>query len=154
VNVSPSGYQVSVSLQINPVRSSNPRPYFAVWIENDQGQYVRTLAVWGSSLKYLRALPGWWKWGQKDGHLVASITKATRPPGKYSLIWDGKDDKGQPVPMGSYKVCVNSCFWRGGHAQGSGTIVCGTDKTTSTIAQTAQFQDIALVYAPVAAKGN
>jgi hypothetical protein len=37
---------------------------------------------------------------------LASISSATRPAGKYSLKWDGKDDNGKPVKSGGYTVCV------------------------------------------------
>ena len=33
---------------------------------------------------------------------------ATRPPGKYTLKWDGKDDNGKPVKPGTYTVVIEA----------------------------------------------
>ena len=30
------------------------------------------------------------------------------PPGKYKVIWDGKDDHGKPVPAGEYTICIEA----------------------------------------------
>jgi hypothetical protein len=38
--------------------------------------------------------------------IVASVTSATRSPGKYTLDWDGKDAQGKPLKPGKYTVCI------------------------------------------------
>jgi hypothetical protein len=40
--------------------------------------------------------------------LAKSLTGATRPPGKYTLNWDGKDNKGNPVKAGRYTVFIEA----------------------------------------------
>jgi hypothetical protein len=40
-----------------------------------------------------------------DGkEIFRSISSATRPPGKYTLKWDGKDNDGKLVKNGKYTV--------------------------------------------------
>jgi thiamine biosynthesis lipoprotein len=43
-----------------------------------------------------------------DTDLIATISRATRPPGKYTVTWDGKDDQGKPLGPGTYTVCLES----------------------------------------------
>jgi hypothetical protein len=40
--------------------------------------------------------------------MVFTIARPTRPPGKYSVIWDGKDDQGKPLPRGEYTVSIDA----------------------------------------------
>ena len=38
----------------------------------------------------------------------SSTSSATRSPGKYTIKWDGKDDKGNYVKPGKYTVCIEA----------------------------------------------
>ena len=40
--------------------------------------------------------------------ITSSVSSATRPAGKYSVKWDGKDDKGKWVNSGKYTVCIEA----------------------------------------------
>jgi hypothetical protein len=40
--------------------------------------------------------------------MVFTIAQPTRPPGKYSLIWDGKDDHGKPLENGEYTLFIDA----------------------------------------------
>src|SRR5262249_29058431 len=89
---------------------------------------------WGNSPKYLRDLYDWWKFAQADDGLIKAVTRATRSPGKYSLVWDGNDDKGAAVPQGTYTVKVEVHREHGKHVTQTGKIKClaAADKTTLT----------------------
>jgi thiamine biosynthesis lipoprotein len=87
------------------------RPYVAVWLEDKDGKSIRTLSLWvQNSRRGPRWIPDLRRWyrGEQDAmaaggaDLVATVSSATRMPGKYSVTWDGKDDKGKPVMQGSY----------------------------------------------------
>jgi hypothetical protein len=47
--------------------------------------------------------------------MIYTIGRPTRQPGKYSVVWDGKDDKGQPAPTGDYVVMIESAREHGTH---------------------------------------
>ena len=57
-----NGYQVFIDLQLKSLRK---RAYCAVWVENEKGEYVRTLAIWGNERKYLASVDAWWKWRRR-----------------------------------------------------------------------------------------
>ena len=87
------------------------RPYVAAWIEDKDGFPVRTLLLWIlKSEKGQRWVPDLRRWHRgdqvrrlaEDKDLVATASGATRNPGKYSVVWDGRDDHGEVLPLGSY----------------------------------------------------
>ena len=93
------------------------RPYVAVWIEDKGGLPTRTLELW---LQKRKPGPRWYpdlkRWYREDqvrqktdkSDLIDTVSRATRPPGKYTVTWDGKDDRGQPVGPGIYTVCIEA----------------------------------------------
>jgi len=145
----PKDYVVTLLLKVlpNTGKKQSGRPYLAVWIEDEKGNPVDTLAVWGNEAKYLRSLSGWWKIGKGDGALVRSVTRATRPAGQYTFTWDGTDQAGNAVSQGKYTLNVEVCYEKGGHSQKSAVITCGADKATATLASTGQFEEAAVTYA-------
>ena len=143
----PNGAQVSIA--ISQVTTYRTRPYVAVWIQNQKGEMVNTLEEWGNK-RYMSSLTNWYKLERSDPKLAA-ISKATRPAGKYTLVWDGKDAAGNVVPHGTYQVCVESAIQGGGHAFSSATIECGEKDATATAEKTAHFEAVGVSYA---AKGG
>lgn len=80
------------------------RPYVAAWIEDAQGQSIRTLALWIEKPKWLPDLRRWSRLYDRREDAVSAVTRATRAPGKYELAWDGRDDAGQPAPKGEFTL--------------------------------------------------
>lgn len=122
----PAEYEVKVSLEL-PKVDNTPRyrrPYVSVWIEDAAGKHLRTLSVWGNAPKYLKDLNDWWVFGRGDNDLVKAVTRATRGPGKYDLVWDGKDQKGTALGQGTYVVKVEVHREHGKHLRQSGKIEC------------------------------
>ena len=87
------------------------RPYVAAWIEDKDGFPVRTLLLWIlKSEKGQRWIPDLRRWHRgdqvrrlaEDKDLTATLSGATRNPGKYSVVWDGRDDHGEMLPSGNY----------------------------------------------------
>ena len=101
--------ELGIDFEINqPSDARYHRPYVAVWLEDKEGKSVRTLSLWVQTSRrgprWIPDLRRWYRGAQAVGgpDLVATVSSATRMPGKYSLIWDGKDDKGNPVAQGTY----------------------------------------------------
>jgi len=105
--------ELEVTLQIAQPGGFAKRPYVAVWIEDKDHSPVRTLALWYKKERYLPDLRNWYRddrmrapAGGNDS--TASVASATRPPGKYTVKWDGKDSAGKPVKPGRYTVLIEA----------------------------------------------
>jgi thiamine biosynthesis lipoprotein ApbE len=83
------------------------RPFVAVWIEDESGKPVRQLALWYNKARWLHDLREWYSL-RVESDVASSVTSATRSAGEYSLVWDGKDDRGQLVKQGKYTVFVEA----------------------------------------------
>jgi hypothetical protein len=100
------------------------RPYVAVWVEDPSGRRVRTLSLWvntnGRGPRYIRELRRWVS-GEREQEdaggpdLVASMSGATRPPGQYSVVWNGRDDRGNLVEQGAYRVVIEAAREHGSY---------------------------------------
>ena len=89
------------------------RPYVAVWVEDKDRFPVRTLGLWFQKDRWLPDLRGWYRGDRlrllAEGNEIASaISSATRPAGKYTMKWDGKDSKGVAVKPGKYTVYIEA----------------------------------------------
>jgi thiamine biosynthesis lipoprotein ApbE len=146
----PAGFSVTVAVELPKIDAKRYRkPYTAVWVEDDAGKAVKTLAVWGNAPKYLKDLNDWWKIGKDDADLVKAVTRATRGPGKYDLVWEGKDDKGVALPQGVYTVRVEVHREFGQHLRQSGKIECKgapatvkLDKNAETAETVIEFKEL------------
>jgi thiamine biosynthesis lipoprotein ApbE len=113
--------EVLIKFEINCPQAESGRyrrPYVAVWVEDANGVEVRTLVIWVSMggsgpdqwlpdlRRFYRDDPGH-TIGDKKA-LVYSYAQPTRNPGTYSVIWDGKDDRGKPVPNGEYTIFLEA----------------------------------------------
>jgi thiamine biosynthesis lipoprotein len=107
-------FQLTVTIQLNEIEGTRVhRPYVAVWIEDEDHAPVRTIALWFAKYKYLRELRAWSRVESlrsvsEDTHVMNSVSSATRPPGKYTFVWDGKDDFGNSVKAGKYNVMIEA----------------------------------------------
>lgn len=122
----PADFQVTISIDLPKLDTGKRyrRPYTAIWIEDKDGKAIRTLAVWGNSSKYLKDLSDWWKFSRDNRELVKAVTRATRGPGQYEIVWDGKDDQGNSLPQGTFTVKVEVHREHGKHVRQSGKIEC------------------------------
>lgn len=80
-----------------------PRNVGAVWIENGNNQFVKTLEVWAAKRsQYLVK----WK-AASGGNKVDAVTSATKNSHvSHTDTWDGTDVNGNIVPDGPYHVYV------------------------------------------------
>jgi thiamine biosynthesis lipoprotein ApbE len=105
--------EVAMTLELAQIGGFARRPYVAVWIEDKDHFPVRTLALWYQKPRWLPELHAWYRddrmRAMAEGNEIAgSIASATRPPGKYTLKWDGKDNSGKAVKPGKYTVCIEA----------------------------------------------
>jgi thiamine biosynthesis lipoprotein ApbE len=106
-------FELVVNLEINLQKEGfAKRPYVAVWVEDENHAAVRTIAVWHERDRYLPELKSWYlKYRglyNTDKSALSSVSSATRSPGKYTMKWDGKDDKGDFVKPGTYTIKIEA----------------------------------------------
>ena len=107
-------FELGVALELPRIDDARyRRPYVAVWIEDADHFPVRTLALWTQNPRWLPELKQWYRDDQirnlSEGTDVSkTISAATRPPGSYTLKWDGKDNEGKLVKAGKYTVVVEA----------------------------------------------
>ena len=142
-----NGARVAIGLQLKaPPRSQ--RPYMAAWVENAAGQYVVTLAQWGNNERFTNSLSTWWRVTANVPNILQAVSRATRPLGKYTLEWNGRDQTGAVVPPGKYKIFVEVCIEHGGRSLSSTVIECGGDKAEASMSPTQHFDPVAVTFLP------
>ena len=91
-------------------------PYVAVWVENEAGELLETVAVlYEQSRRGARWIDHLDRWFTADADRIASggpdvastISSATRPPGEFAVVWDGAI-AGEPAAAGVYNIFVES----------------------------------------------
>jgi thiamine biosynthesis lipoprotein len=113
-------YELVISLELSQIEGFRVHsPYVAVWVVDKDKKPVRHIALWYRKPKYLNDMPAWSdayyeKFAEAD-RSVSSTTSATRPAGKYTLKWDGKNDKSDFVKRGSYTIMIEVAREHGTH---------------------------------------
>jgi hypothetical protein len=144
----PKNQQVTITLTLKAIEGYRVRrPYVAVWAEDLSGKLVRNITVWTEKRRWLPDLFEWWKKSGSAGG-GSSVTRATRPPGRYQLLWDGLDDAGQPLPAGKYRIVVESNREHGSYAKESGVIECGANPSKVMLKENGEFEAVELSYGP------
>jgi len=112
-----SGIEFSLEYSIPHIRTSSYRaPYTAIWVEDGAGRPIKNLLLLGEDKKWARTNSLWWSRIGRGEDLVASnVTRPTRLPGNYTLGWDGKDDQGNAIPVGEYRLMVEASREHGDH---------------------------------------
>jgi thiamine biosynthesis lipoprotein len=114
----PNGFIVLVEYEVPQIATgSYHSPVVAIWITDENRNLVRTLLVLGYRNRYREeAYVYWRRFGRLNEDLADSVTKPTRPPGRYSIKWDGLDDTGKKVPQGKYILNIEASREKGGHS--------------------------------------
>ncbi|MDR0323072.1 MAG: DUF2271 domain-containing protein [Treponema sp.] len=93
---------------------------FAIWIENAQGQFIKTIYATrytanGGWKRRASSLPVWVRKSGLSGlnnAQVEALTGATPRTGSHSYFWDGTDNRGTPVPAGDYVIFLEGTLRR------------------------------------------
>jgi thiamine biosynthesis lipoprotein ApbE len=105
-------FELIVNLELARVEDQRyRRPYVAVWIEDKDRFPVRTIALWYQKPRWLPDMKAWSRSDRmrsmaEGSDITSSVSSATRPPGKYTVKWDGKDNHGKLVAPGKYTVFI------------------------------------------------
>jgi hypothetical protein len=116
-NQSAGVFKVEVSF-VYTRQSGSGSNQFAVWIEDAQGRYVKTLyatrftAAGGWQRRPL-SLPQWVKQSklaEMNKTQIDALTGPTPQSGSLRYVWDGTDSAGRTVSAGEYRVFVEATF--------------------------------------------
>ena len=131
--------KLKISIDFN--RSSTPASnQYAVWIEDMDGNVVKTLFVTnftsnGGYAVREDSIPTWVahaKPSDMDKTRIDAITGATPSTGTHSYIWDGTNDDGNIVADGTYMFYVEGTLYWSSIVRYEGTVNMG-DSESSTL---------------------
>jgi hypothetical protein len=128
-------------------QSFAPRHVLAVWLEKDDGSFVKTLYLRANARKkYLYT----WK-NRSNNNSVDALTGSTlNSHGQRTIYWNGRDLTGNVSPSGIYKIKVE---FTEKHAQGP-LLELAFAKDTAVLnlspANQSNFTNISLIYDPKA----
>ena len=148
--------EMGIDFEINPPDGFRYRPpYVAVWLEDQNGSPVRTLSLWvensGRGSRWIPDLRRWyrdglaiWKGGGPD--LIKTVSSATRMPGRYSLLWNGRDDRGRPVPQGTYTLNLETAREHGPYTLAQKTVTVGARPFTAAVPGNEELKGATIEY--------
>jgi thiamine biosynthesis lipoprotein len=139
-----------VLIDLNLKDAGSRRPFVAVWVEDMSKHLVRNVIFFYQARKpkYLTELRTWWSMNGNNQNLAYVASRPTPAPGRYLLHWDGLDDRGKPVPPGTYKVTVETAREHSYYEKESAQIVCLGEPSIATIKKTPEFDPVILTYGP------
>lgn len=146
------GYSLQIDLEIARVAEQFVhRPFIAVWVQDANQKPVKLLSVWFNKPKWLRDLREFFKnYGANfspGAFSMSAAAGATRSAGKYSIVWDGKDEAGNYVPPGTYSIQIEAAREHGTYQMMSGNIECGKKATTISVPGNIEIAGVTLSYA-------
>ncbi len=93
------------------------RPYVAIWVSTMDNQAIKNLILFGGEQRWAGSNSRWWRFaGRRSTVEKINVTRPTRSPGEYQLVWDGRDDSGTLIQPGDYLLHVEASREHGGHS--------------------------------------
>ena len=89
----------------------------AVWVEDKDGGRADAVALGlaggAGPFQWLPDLKRWYQADQdrkqiEKKEIFFTVSRPTRPPGKYKVIWDGKDNNGKQLAGGEYTITIEA----------------------------------------------
>jgi thiamine biosynthesis lipoprotein ApbE len=151
-------YELAVNFEVaNPeTEGQYRRPYVGIWICDHEGFPIRTLLLWQqkNGLRWLPDLREWYRDDQirsfvDETDLITTMSRATRPPGKYDVIWDGKDDAGVEVPTGNYTLRIEATREHGTHQTITAELALGGEAFETKLEGNVEISQASIQYRPV-----
>ena len=86
-------------------------PQTALWIEDNEGKFVKTLYVSGFSAFAKEKQINLPDWSRTSEYETDGTTGASIDWGKHTYVWDLTDHEGRRVKNGTYKVQIEVSWW-------------------------------------------
>ncbi len=123
-----------------------PKHVVAIWIENNAGQFVKTLTVYAKTkASYLTN----WE-TSSGGNSIDAVSGATQNThGTIYGSWNGTDAKGITAPDGTYRVCMELTDKNSTGNFSYFTFTKGPNKETKTPPNEPSFSSISIKWVPL-----
>ena len=120
-------------------------PYMAVWIEDADGNFVKTLALYHkpNGDNWLNSLSSWYS--SSGG--ADTTTSGTVPAGSFTATWDGSTAAGGRAEQGDYYVCVESMVEHGSESLVRQKVTFGSSASQATLTPAGDIAAAAVSYA-------
>ncbi|MBX3483655.1 DUF2271 domain-containing protein [Phenylobacterium sp.] len=132
----PAGFQAEVTYTIPKLDAPNyKKPYVIVWVTDTEKNPIKTLLIQGTRQDWQEDNYVWWRrYGRKQAGAVEAMGKPTRPPGRYTVAWDGTDESGKRAAQGRYLIHIEAAREHGGHAYQTIEVNLGAAPVTGSAA--------------------
>ncbi|HRA76895.1 MAG TPA: DUF2271 domain-containing protein [Propionicimonas sp.] len=103
----------------------------AVWIEDADGNFVTTLALYhkANGDNWLNTLASWY--AASGG--TDTTTSGTVPAGTFTATWDGSTAAGERAEQGTYYVCIESVVEHGSESLVREQVTFGSSAAQTTL---------------------
>jgi len=119
-----------------------PRNVFAIWIENESGDYVKTLLLKAQNFK-VRLNKWYYDSDRGNSGMIDAVTSASRTSHETeTLSWDLKDKDQNKVPDGNYTIWFELNETNDDSKQNSVKIKIGDTSEVLEVNDTAEIKDI------------
>lgn len=109
-------------------------PQTAVWVEDENGKFIKTIYVSGFSGHARESQINLPKWSESSKFSdVDGVTGASIDIGHHIYVWDLKDHGGKTVGPGKYTVKVEVAFWPSGQYQLTSVTINLGDKSERSV---------------------
>jgi len=138
---------VSVSVTTSSYNGSySPKNVFAVWIEEKDSNYVKTLGAWARN--YKSKLQRWYSKSNKGAEgMTDAITGASRRNHETEVItWKIDDINNLPTSDGRYIIYFELNETNGGSRSTTAEIQIGENPKVISINETANIKDISITF--------
>ena len=141
----PASASATVSWTFASSGGRSRNPYMAVWIENADGDFVKTLALYhkANGDNWLDTLASWY--AASGG--TDTTTSGTVPAGSFTTVWDGTTAAGDRAAQGSYYVCIESVVEHGSDSLVREQVTFGAAAAQTTLTPSGDITAAAVNYA-------
>ena len=140
----PAPAKATVSFTYTSEGGMAKNPYYAVWVEDANGTFVKTLLLChlNGQDRWLNEMSAWY---QASGG-TDTTTEGTKPAGSYDCTWDGTDATGAKVKAGTYNICIEANREHGQESMVSKKVVLGSAALTEDLGTNGELTASSLKY--------